>query len=66
MSEMRQRPLDDSVFDIRRAHGWRNILRQRVRRIRERSRLLRLHAPFLRLPLAGRHCPTSNSDPSNL
>ena len=49
---MRKRALDDSVFDIRRAHGWRSILRQRVRRIRERSRLLRLHAPFLRLPLA--------------
>lgn len=53
MPEMRQRPLDDSVFDIRRTHGqWRIIFAQFFcRRAVLHLFRLRLHAPFLRLPL---------------
>lgn len=52
MSEMRQFALHDSVFDIRRAHGQRGIIftwffRKRVVHFFR----MRLHAPFLRLPL---------------
>jgi proline iminopeptidase len=62
MPEMRQRPFDDSVFDICRAHGQRgNIFTQFFGRcVGLHTFRLRLHAPFLRLPLTGRHCPASN------
>ncbi len=56
MSEMRERLLDDSVFDIRRAHGQRRIIFTQFFRKRVVLHLfrLRLHAPFLRLPLTNR------------
>lgn len=59
---MRQRPLDNSIFDVCRAHGQRRISFTQFFRRRVGLHLfrLRLHAPFLRLPLTGRHYPASN------
>lgn len=53
MPEMRERQLDDSVLDIRRAHRQRRNIFTRFFRKRVVLDLfrLRLHAPFLRLPL---------------